>query len=188
MMEGQPPVWSVYVSVEDADKTTALVEEAGGSVIVAPMTVGDMGRMAVYVDSTGAAFGVWQPMSHTGAEVIDSEGTFTWSELSSRDQKTAHTFYGRVFGWEPQVTPDYTEFQLGGTSVAGCMDMPEMVPAEVPSYWMPYFAAPDPAAKAQEAAALGASVLVPSMDFPGGTFSVVSDPHGATFGLLRLNS
>jgi len=188
MMEGQPPVWSTYVSVEDAEKTSALVEEAGGSVIVPPMTVGELGRMAVYADSIGAAIGVWQPMAHTGAQIIDSEGTFTWSELSTRDQAASHAFYGQVFGWEPQVTPDYTEFQLAGTSVAGCMDMPEMVPAEVPSYWMPYFAASDPAAKAEEAAGLGATVLVPSMDFPSGTFSVVSDPHGATFGLLRINS
>ena len=62
-----------------------------------------------------------------------------------------------------------------------------MVPAQVPSSWMPYFTASDPAAKAQQAAELGATVLVPMMDFPGGTFSVVQDPPGSTFGLLRLN-
>jgi len=186
MSPEQPPVWSCYISVDDADKVAALVTENGGATFAAPMDVGDLGRMAVFADPVGAAFGIWQPGKHTGAETIDSEGTLTWIELASRDQTTAHPFYRSLFGWEPQVTPDYTEFQLGGTSVAGCMDMPPMVPAEVPSYWMPYFAASDPAAKAQEVAGLGGTVLVPTMDFPGGTFSVVQDPHGSTFGLLLL--
>ena len=51
---------------------------------------------------------------------------------------------------------------------------------------MPYFAAGDPEAKAKQAAGLGASVLVPVMEFGGGRFSVVQDPHGSTFGLLDL--
>ena len=31
MQEGQPPAWSTYVSVEDADATAAAVKEAGGT-------------------------------------------------------------------------------------------------------------------------------------------------------------
>ena len=52
---------------------------------------------------------------------------------------------------------------------------------------MTYFAADDPAAKAREAAALGATVLVPFMEMGQVAFSVVQDPNGATFGLLKLN-
>jgi hypothetical protein len=51
---------------------------------------------------------------------------------------------------------------------------------------MPYFAASDPDARAKQAADLGGTILVPGMDFPGGRFAVVQDPHGATFGLLDL--
>ena len=108
------------------------------------------------------------------------------TELASRDQSAVHAFYQAVFGWDAEVNPGYTEFQLGSESVAGCLDMPEMVPAQVPSYWMPYFGAQDPAAKAQEAAALGATVLVPFMEMENVAFSVVQDPNGATFGLLHL--
>jgi uncharacterized protein len=186
MQEGQPPVWTTYIRTEDADKTTALVADSGGTVHAPPMDVGEEGRMALYTDPAGAFFGVWQPGKHTGAQVIDSEGTFTWTELSTRDQKLANPFYASVFGWDPRDSGGYTEFQLGGRSIAGCMDMPEMVPAEVPSYWMPYFAAGDPDAQAKRASELGATVLVPGQDFPGGRFAVVQDPHGATFGLLAL--
>jgi predicted enzyme related to lactoylglutathione lyase len=150
------------------------------------MDVGTLGRMALYTDPIGAFFGVWQPRDHIGAELIDSEGTFTWTELSTRDQSAIHPFYEVVFGWTPRIDAGYTEFQLGGTSVAGCMDMPDMVPAEVPSYWMPYFAAADPEAKARQVVELGGTTLVPMMDFPGGRFAVVQDIHGSTFGLLDL--
>ncbi|MCU1589103.1 MAG: Glyoxalase/bleomycin resistance protein/dioxygenase [Frankiales bacterium] len=188
MQEGQPPVWTSYVCTDDADKTTALVGENGGTVHAPPMDVGTLGRMAIYSAPDGAFFGAWQPGDHIGAETVSEEGTFAWTELSSRDQAKAKPFYSSVFGWEPKVQEGYTEFQLGETSVAGCMDMPEMVPAEVPSYWMPYFAASDPEAKAKQAAGLGGTVLVPIMDFPGGRFSVVQDPHGSTFGLLDLKT
>src|SRR3954454_2297763 len=33
MQEGQPPAWSTYVSVEDADATAGKVKEAGGQVM-----------------------------------------------------------------------------------------------------------------------------------------------------------
>ena len=187
MFEGQPPVWTVYLCTDDADKTADLVAEAGGGVHAAPMDVATEGRMALFTDPAGALFGVWQPGDHKGAQIVQSDGALAWAELSSRDKDAAIPFYTSVFGLQPHVAEGYTELQLGGTSVAGCMDMPEMVPAEVPSYWMPYFGAADPAAKAQEVASLGGTVLVPSMEFPGGTFSVVQDPHGSTFGLLHLN-
>lgn len=51
MQEGQPPVWSGYVSVEDADATAAKVTDAGGTVIAEPMDVMELGRM-VYTTIT----------------------------------------------------------------------------------------------------------------------------------------
>jgi predicted enzyme related to lactoylglutathione lyase len=186
MSPEQPPVWSTYISVADAAATAKLVADNGGTIIAPPMDVATLGTMAVFIDPAGAAIGIWQPGDHIGAETIDSEGTFTWAELSTRNQEAALPFYEAVFGWQPNVMESYTELQLDGRSVAGCMDMPPMVPAEVPSYWMPYFAASDPLAQGKRAVELGGTSLVPVMEFPGGVFSVVQDPHGSTFGLLAL--
>ena len=66
MMEGQPPAWTTYVSVTDADASIAKVKAAGGTVFVEPMDVLDVGRMAVFADPTGAAAAVWQPRRHLG--------------------------------------------------------------------------------------------------------------------------
>jgi predicted enzyme related to lactoylglutathione lyase len=187
MQEGMPPVWSSYVCTDDTDKTVAKVTEAGGSVVAPPMAVAELGTMAVFTATDGSFFGTWQPGTHLGAERIGEEGCLSWIELSTRNQDAALPFYEAVFGWGARKSEGYTEFQQGGTSVAGCMDMQPMVPAEVPSYWMPYFQAEDPAAKAQEAASLGATVLVPFMEMEQVAFSIVQDPHGSTFGLLKVN-
>jgi predicted enzyme related to lactoylglutathione lyase len=182
----QPVGWSCYVSTADAEKTTALVTESGGTVVAPPMSVGPLGTMAVYLDPQGTFFGVWQPAEHIGAERWGDEGTLSWFELTTRDPDPAVDFYGRVFGWTDARPEGYIELQLQGTSVAGCLETPPSVPADAPSTWMPYFGVADPAGKAEQAAGLGATVLVAGQEFPGGTFSVVRDPQGATFGLLSL--
>jgi predicted enzyme related to lactoylglutathione lyase len=188
MSPGQPPVWTSYIASDDADKTAALVAEHGGAVLAPPMDVADLGRMAVFTDPANASFGIWQPGTMTGAQLVGEPGTFGWTELSTRDRTGVLPFYTAVFGWDTKGAEGYTEFQVNGQSVAGCLDMPEMVPAEVPAYWMPYFMAEDPAAKAQHAASLGAAVLVPYLEMAEVAFSVVQDPNGSTFGLLKLTS
>ena len=74
MMEGQPPAWTTYVSVTDADDAIAKVKAAGGTVFVEPMDVLDVGRMAVFADPTGAAAAVWQPRLHIGAGLVNEAG------------------------------------------------------------------------------------------------------------------
>lgn len=186
MSPEQPVAWTVYVSTADADKTLELVQAAGGAVVSPVMDVMELGRMALFTDSHGAFLGIWQPGTHIGSELVQEEGVPCWIELASRDQDAALPFYEAVFGWQARRNPGYTELVLGEESVAGCLDMPPMVPAEVPSYWMPYFQAEDPAAQAQQAAGLGGTVLVPFMEMEQVAFSVAQDPQGATFGLLRV--
>ncbi len=62
----QPPHWSTFVSAADAEATTARVLVAGGQVHLEPTDVMDDGRVAVYTDSGGAMFSVWQPRAHRG--------------------------------------------------------------------------------------------------------------------------
>jgi predicted enzyme related to lactoylglutathione lyase len=67
------------------------------------------------------------------------------------------------------------------------MDMPPMVPAEVPSHWLVYFAVDDTDASVAKAQELGGSVRMPPMDVPVGRFAVVADPQGATFAVIRMS-
>jgi len=146
--------------------------------------------MAVFQDPTGAFIAAWQPLA-MGGFVTGAPSSFGWAELSARGIDKAIPFYQTVFGWGHKTNdmgegaPAYTEFQLNGESIAGGMEMNPMVPAQVPSYWMPYFLAEDVDASAAAAKELGAQEMVPPMDFPGGRFAILTDPQGATFGVLK---
>jgi predicted enzyme related to lactoylglutathione lyase len=68
------------------------------------------------------------------------------------------------------------------------MEMNPMVPAQVPSYWLAYFTVEDVDKSHKTAVEHGAKELLEPQDFPGGRFSIVSDPQGASFGLLKMKS
>jgi predicted enzyme related to lactoylglutathione lyase len=53
-----PPHWGVYVTVDNADSTAAQCTALGGKVLVPPMDVPTVGRMAVLQDPQGAVFSV----------------------------------------------------------------------------------------------------------------------------------
>jgi uncharacterized protein len=56
-----PPSWLVYFAVSDVDATAKKAGELGGSSIVAPTDIPDMGRFAVLRDPQGAVFAIFRP-------------------------------------------------------------------------------------------------------------------------------
>jgi len=191
MMEGQPPAWMTYIAVADADDTVDRARKAGATVFVEPMDVTDVGRMAVFADPTGAAIGLWQPRAHIGADLANEPGSFCWNELQTRDTGAAKAFYAEVFGWGEHTMAGemtYTEWRLGDKTIGGMMDMPKEVPPEMPAYWLVYFAVADCDASTAKATELGGAALVPPTDIEPGRFSVLMDPTGATFALIRMRA
>jgi len=192
MSPDAPTAWSIYIGTDDADDLAKKVQAAGGKIIAPPFDVGDQGRMAVFQDPTGAVISAWQPRAMNASLPTGEANTFGWAELSSRGVDKAIPFYQKVFGWTPKANemgpdaPPYTEFQLGGESVAGGQEMQSMVPAQVPSYWLVYFAVDDVDKSFKTATQAGAKEMVAPMDFPGGRFAIISDPQGAAFGLLKM--
>ena len=73
--------------------------------------------VAEFIDSTGAACGLWQPDAHIGAVYAHEPGTLIWNELLTRDPEAAAAFYCAVFGWthESRETPvgRYHQFKDG---------------------------------------------------------------------------
>ncbi|HYY88921.1 MAG TPA: VOC family protein [Chloroflexota bacterium] len=183
----QPPAWSTYISTSDAEATARSAQEAGGTVVVQPMDVMGQGKMSAFTDPSGAYIAAWQPIQHSGAEVINEPNSYCWTELATRDIETAKRFYPRVFGWGAETNQNYTEWKVGGRSVAGAMPMSDQMPANVPPHWLVYFAVADCDASANRAQELGANVMVPPMDVPVGRFAVLGDPQGARFGIIKLS-
>jgi predicted enzyme related to lactoylglutathione lyase len=187
-----PTAWMLYIGTDDAEAIAKKVEAAGGKVVAPPFDVGDAGRMAVFQDPVGAYIAVWQPKDMAGAALMYEPSSFAWAELNARGIEKAKPFYSQVFGWGEKVSPmgegmpPYTEFQLGGKSIAGGMEMVAMVPAEVPSHWMVYFGVDDVDQASQKATGLGGRELLAPQDFPGGRFAILMDPQGAAFGILKM--
>jgi predicted enzyme related to lactoylglutathione lyase len=190
MDEHAPTAWNFYIGTDDADDLAKRVQAAGGTVVAAAFDIGEQGRMAVFQDPTGAYISAWQPTSMMGFATEVTNG-YAWAELNARGVAGALPFYTDVFGWTTRTSemgegqPPYTEFLLDGESIAGAWEMNPMVPAEVPSYWMVYFSVDDVDAAHRKATEAGAREMLAPQDFPGGRFSIVTDPQGAAFGLLK---
>ncbi len=186
---GMPAVWSTYIDTADADETASRVTGAGGTVMMPVMDVFDIGRMAMFLDPTGAAFGVWQAKIHMGAGLVNEPYGFCWNELDTRDTAAASSFYDTVFGWKSQALEgpmDYFEWKLGDATVGGMMPMPEGMPAAVPNFWLTYFAVADCDVSVAQITELGGGLAMGPMDIPAGRFAVVHDPAGATFAVMKL--
>jgi predicted enzyme related to lactoylglutathione lyase len=186
-----PPNWGQYVTVNDADATTAKVTELGGQVIMGPMDVQDYGRMSVLADPAGAVFCIWQPKAHIGVELRDDPGALCWNELLTTDSVGAKAFYGGLFGWETEIMDlgemgEYTLFnRSGGEGVGGMMAIqPEMGP--IPPHWLVYFAVEDVNASLEKSVSLGGKAMVPVTDIPNvGRFAMICDPVGAVFAIYK---
>jgi hypothetical protein len=187
MQEGQPPAWLTYFATDDADATAAKVGEAGGAVIVEPMTVLDYGRMAVLADPTGAAFGIWQAGTNVGFGIQRETGAIAWSELNTRDPGTARSFYGWAFEErEFEGAGTYTTISAGEDAFGGVLDITGRVANEVPAHWLVYFAVDDAESTAEEADQAGGEVLFgPEKMKEVGTLAVIKDPFGAVFAVIQ---
>jgi predicted enzyme related to lactoylglutathione lyase len=190
--EQQPPAWTLYLASDDADATAARVSEHGGSVVMAPMDVGSLGRMLIASDPAGGVFGVWSAGEHIGASLVNEPGGITWEDLRSTDPDAARAFYGGVFGYDFQgleaAGPEYTTFHLpGDPAPLGGMGGMFGAPEGTPSHWLVYFNVPDADTAAEAAGGGGGQVLAPPFDTPFGRMGALVDPAGAVFWLAQPN-
>lgn len=183
---GIPTHWNSYVSVPDLESTAALVEPAGGTVIMPPFDVMDAGRMAIVQDPTGAMIAVWQAKNHIGASLVNDPNTWSWNELLTPDVPKAGEFYAKVFGWTVHPVPDgsYTEFKLNGESIAGAQNPP--MPG-IPPLWSVYFSVADTDAAMEKITAAGGAIFAGPIDIPIGRLAVAADPQGGMFNIIRFS-
>jgi uncharacterized protein len=186
---GTPSTWSTYFAVTDADAAATRITGAGGQLISGPMDVMDVGRLVVAADVTGAVFGLWQARSHTGVQIANVPGTFTWSEHMSRDFEGAKAFYAAVFGYEYGDMSSngfsYATLLINGQQVVGGIGaMSEDAGAAHPAHWTVYFGTADTDKSVDLVTGNGGRLVRPATDSPYGRMAVVSDQYGAVFSLI----
>jgi predicted enzyme related to lactoylglutathione lyase len=173
-----------------ANDSARRARELGGSVVLEPFDVLDVGRMALVQDGTGAVVALWQPRRHAGAGLIGETGAMCWNELATTDTARAEAFYAGLLDWSADTREmggiRYTTFARAGAPCGGMLPIhPGWGP--VPPHWLVYFGVSDCDGQVALVQSLGGVVRVPPSDVPGvGRFAVVADPQGATFAMVQL--
>lgn len=199
-----PPRWNTYVAVDDADGVAAKVWASGGSVLHPPTSVGSAGRTAVVADPAGAALRLWQAGTERGAQVVNADGAWNWSNLAVADPASVGNFYRAVFGWEltavdiggdealmvrrpgygdhlAELEPGIRERQDESGAPPGFADAVawmERLPAGSPATWRITFAVADTDATVQRAVELGGEVRVEPYDAGPVRTAVLADDQG----------
>ena len=122
--------------------------------------------------------------------MVEQSAVFVWYELLTTDVSAAQSFYGKVVGWDVQdaSTPEfaYRLFSVGGTPVAGLMELPlDGRKKGATPRWMGYVAVEDLDGVVDQLRRLGGTVYVPPMDSNVGRLAVVADPQPASLALIK---
>lgn len=189
-----PPAWMIYASVTNVAESTKKCEALGGKVVMPNIEVMDLGKLSVLQDPSGAFFAIWETVTHKGVTAMGTPGTFCWGELWTRDTAGAIKFYTQLFPWKSKTDNSagmqYTEWMVGEQPIGGMADLAMMGPhgAQIPPHWLLYFMVADCDATVANAKKLGAAVVKEPMDIPKvGRFSVLMDPQGAAFAIIKLS-
>jgi predicted enzyme related to lactoylglutathione lyase len=174
---GAAPAWTSYVTVDDVEEAAARAREAGGSV---PCDVVDAGagRTALLRDPLGAAFAVWQPRGHIGAERVNDVGCLCMNELVTSDVHAAAGFYERLFGWTTEIAGEGPSMVLNGGNLNAAM-FPS--PDGVAPYWRACFTVEDAGRAVRRARELGGRALGEPVDIGHGSIAMLADPQGTVF-------
>ncbi len=182
----QPSAWTIYFASDDATADCERVKTLGGQVMVEPMVIADSGSMAVCIDPTGAAFGLWQANKHIGSVVENEHGGVAWCEVNTRDSAAAVEFYSKLLNVTTQKAEgmDYYYMQRGEEMLAGILQMDAQWEG-IPPHWMGYFFVDNTDATIERAVATGGKLQVPAFDMQHGRMAVLSDPAGANFSIVQ---
>lgn len=188
-MQGVPSNWLSYVSTANVDASVEKAKQLGGTLVVGPFDVMELGRMAVLTDPQGAHFALWQAKEHPGITLLNEDDSLVWTELMTNDTAKAGDFYKGLFGWGTEKFPggamDYTLWKKGTENAGGMMAItPDMGP--IPPNWMVYYGVADADATVAKAKQLGGTVIREPWTVPTvGRIAILKDPTGAVFAIIK---
>jgi predicted enzyme related to lactoylglutathione lyase len=182
--------WLSYLSVDDIDHAVSRVTAAGGAVLVAPLRIEGIGRIAAVTDPEGAPLGLAGLEIEAPAEPADPPlARFFWREYFAHDAAKSLAFYRELDGYQDTLSTrksllPYHLLERNGPQ-AGLIQLPEELMA-VKSNWLPYLRVDDPAAMSARVTTLGGRVILPaSAELRNGTVAIVADPTGGAVALQR---
>jgi uncharacterized protein len=183
------PQWISFMSVEDVDKTVALVRSDGGKVLLEPREIASIARAAVVADPQGAPLGLVKLRRDVPDPAKPTPSHFFWQEYLARDAVQALDFYKRLASYDATVSDTRLGIEyylLRKTRPrAGLFQLPATAGGVLPN-WLPYVLVDDPAALGARVTGLGGRILVPAApERRNGSLVVIADPGGAPLALQK---
>jgi predicted enzyme related to lactoylglutathione lyase len=185
---GAPPHWIPYMGTPDVNGTADRAKTLGATLLMGPVDLPVVGRIAVLKDPQGAIFAIYAPVSEPHAETDPAIGDVSWHELATTSNSADFAFYQDLFGWDKQQEMDmgpigtYLMFGLGERMYGGVYNKPADMPA--PPHWLLYMRVPDVNSAVPRLQELGATLLNGPMEVPGGDLiAQFLDPQGAAFAI-----
>ena len=141
------------------------------------------------VPGHAGAGGQWPPVTDVPTH-IHVLGRSASIDLLTDEVAVAERFYAEVFGWTFERHGEgkqvYALARAGGQRVGGVAYVAQAKAANRAGRWIGMVSVPDVDAAASYVAKAGGKVLLEPRDLPGrGKASLVRDPEGAPFGLIR---
>ena len=174
--------WLSYLSVDDVDKTTAVVENEGGTILIPAQDIGNFGRAAVIQDPQAAVLGlVRSKVGDPDDSHLPETGDIVWHELVAADDNASSGFYQNLAGYKIKTIDrrggQVHILEAAGVKRAGIIQNP--IP-DLPPAWLVSFAVADPLEAASLVESAGGKLLIaPSDEFRESTVALISDPSGA---------
>lgn len=117
-------------------------------------------------------------------------GKWVWFELNTSDAEAATKFYTELLGWK--VEPKDMNGMKYNAIMNGEKELGMLIPfsdeakqKKMAPAWLGYVSVPSVDASVTAATGAGATVPMPATDMAGvGRFAVVTDPWGASFGVM----
>ena len=182
--------WLSYLFVADVDETAKNFKDAGGDILVAPVSLKGTARAAMVTDPAGAPLGLVSFDAELPAPPADPPmGRFFWRDYFAKDVEASLAFYRKFPGYRAQEEGEGDGLHYvfrhgtGGKAVAGLIPIGN---SPVRPNWLPYVRVEDPALLARRASELGGKVLLePRSDVREGSLAIVADPNGGALALQK---
>jgi predicted enzyme related to lactoylglutathione lyase len=181
--------WIGLVSVSDPKAVAARVSHHGGTVVYAPVRLGERGETGVFKDPEGTLFGVVKSRNGDPPDYLGDVGEWAWLDLWSNDVDKAAQFYRTVIGYETVPAGDAASVRngvhlvSGGYVRAGIMQKRD---AGTTSVWLPYVRVNDAKKTAEAARQAGGRVVYEPAPLGSAVVGIVADPTGALVGIVQV--
>lgn len=190
-VRGQPTAWIPHIAVNNARGAEGWVRRLGGLVLMPSVDIPGRGTILHVRDPSGAPVVLWEtpPNWQFG---ISGPGTFTGTDLNTRNADAADSFYEPMFNFTATQIgfgrrANYVEWRQQNQPVLYRYVMGPEFPRSTLPHWLIYLRA-DPMigadGTAERAIALGGRMVLAPVDTEFGRTVVLVDPTGATFAVI----